>query len=73
MTKLEAIKHLEQAMQHNPEFRKKFQDYIELIVLEESGGLRLKEATRVILAKNIAKSIVNGFRGEWWSFALGEP
>ena len=67
MTKLEAIARLQQSFKHLPEFRKKWEDYIQLIILEDTGGLKIKEETRTYLAQKISKDILDTmFQADWW-------
>ncbi len=69
MTKLEAIARLEKAFQLNPEFKKKWADYIEIIVLDEledSNGKRSRKP-RMVAAKDISAHILRTmFSVDWW-------
>lgn len=66
MTKLEAIKHLEESMKHMPKFRKSWKDYIELCIIEvfEEVGLE-SEATPHMLNK-LSERLLRLFQADWW-------
>lgn len=66
MTKIEAIKHLEKALEHNPEFKKAWQEYLEMIVIEELDNCRLNPKAKVRLPQTIAKRVLRMFQGDWW-------
>jgi hypothetical protein len=66
MTKIEAIAHLENAFKNNPEYRKKWKDYIEMAVTEvlEEENVR---ASKIIDARGrIAERVLTLFQADWW-------
>lgn len=70
--KLEAIQTLHDALQHHLEFRKKWNDGIEIIVtevLEEAGIHSLKKIERI--RKEIAKRVMSHFDPLWWEMLGG--
>jgi len=66
-TKLEAIAHIEKSMIHNPAFREQWLKYLELIVLDETGGWKIKDETRTYLAKRISQRVLGLFDTGFWA------
>lgn len=66
-TKLEAIAHIQKAMKHNPAFREQWEKYLELIVLDETSGWKIKDEVRVVLSKRISQKVIWMFDAAWWA------
>ena len=65
--KIEAIRTLENAFKHMPEYKKKWQDYIELRiteVLEECGIKDIKRISKI--RSQAAQRILGLFDTDWW-------
>lgn len=75
MTKIEAIAHLEKAMKNNPEYAKKWRDYIELSVVEALNKrlYNLTPKQQVLIAKDAAEEVMNLFEADWWEVQEKSP
>jgi hypothetical protein len=70
-SKLEAITVLHNAFQHHPEFKKKWQDFIELTVteeMEEAGIHSVKTIKRV--RTEVANRVIDHFEPSWWEMSV---
>ncbi len=68
MNNLEAIKQLESAFKHNPEYKGKWQDYIELAIMEafdDQAPHVGKNAVKNVV-NDAAKKILRLFDTAWW-------
>jgi len=70
MTKFQAIKHLEDSFKHNPEFRKKWKDYIEMAVIDELERPKLECRTTGEFAEAISNRVLGLFDAAWWKNQL---
>jgi hypothetical protein len=68
MTKIEAIGHLEQCFDLNPEYAKKWRHYIELSVIEalNKRPYKLTDKQRLLIAQDVAEEVMDLFRADWW-------
>lgn len=70
MTKIEAIAHLEDAMKHNPEFRKRWKECIEMAVIDECIELHMRPMVAREAAEKISSRIIRLFDATWWEAQL---
>ena len=70
MTKLQAIRYLEHVFENNPEFREKWKEYIQLIVMEQLDGILIRGSSKSQVAKNISNRVLGLFDATWWKNQL---
>ena len=68
-SKIEAIRYLENAMKHNPAYKDKWRDYIEIHTIEELAKTSLPVFKQMKLAAAIAENILRMFDATWWEMA----
>lgn len=66
MTKIQAIETLEDAFKNNKEYKKTWQDYIELAVTEEMEENGFSDKDIIAIRGHIAKHIIRLFDADWW-------
>jgi hypothetical protein len=65
--KLEAIQVLHDAFEHHPEYKKKWQDFIELTVTEELAEAGIHSIKKIKAVRTgVAKNILRLFDPIWW-------
>jgi len=64
--KIEAIAYLEKCMQLNPEYRKKWKDYIELVVIEELEMANVSGRIINKISERVANNVLILFQADWW-------
>lgn len=66
MTVIQAIEVLETAFKNNKEYKKTWQDYIELAVTEEMEEMNFNDKDIIAIRGQIAKHILHLFDSDWW-------
>lgn len=70
VTRLTAIKHLQDSFKNNPKFKKAWTDYIELSIIEEleNNKINLPTEKELKFVKDSSAHIVRLlFDADWWS------
>jgi predicted metalloenzyme YecM len=66
MTPIQAIEILEAAFNANKEYKKTWQDYIELVITEEMEEMNFSDKDIIAIRGPIAKHILRLFDTDWW-------
>jgi hypothetical protein len=66
MTNIEAITQLENAFKNNPEYRKKWKDYIEMAITEALEAKHVRPGLIIEVRGSVAEEVFRLFQADWW-------